>query len=141
MGVQFLVWAAIASCVGDDYILDGGALGRDIFAWIHVRNVPNARAQQMRRVLTRNSGETREREEPDPETGLPEIHDDPYRLRGWRIPHSVIPAAAKATLLAEHEITVSWNAFRDAIRRKVITNRTDVSQDDESNVVTDADLT
>jgi len=133
---------AIATLVGGDYILNGGALGRDIFAWIHIRNVPNDRAQQMRRVLTEDSGETKVREDGtlDPETGLPEMQHDPYRHHRWRIPSGAIPAAARATLLAEHEITVGWNAFRDAIRRKVIINRTDPSQDDESNAVTDSEL-
>ena len=130
----------IATLVGNDYILDGGALGRDLFAWIHIRNVPNARARQMHRVLTQDSGETRLSDELDPETGLPQIVSDAYRRHRWRIPQSVIPAAARATLLAEHEITVGWSNFRNAIRRKVIISRTDPSQDDESNSVTNSEL-
>lgn len=125
---------------GDYRVTEG--IGNPRFGYIHITDVPNARARKMRDLLTQPTPETRERELPDPETGLPVVHiiSDSYRMKRWRIPRSVIPAALKATLLAEREITVSWNAFRDRIRRKIVTSRLDPALDDESNAVTNADL-
>ena len=126
--------------VNGDYRITEG-IGNLRFGYIHLLNVPNARAQQMRRVLTRDSGETITRQTNDPELGLVDTeHLDNWRKRAYRIPRSVIPTAARTKLLAEREITVEWTTFRSRIRRKIAANRTDPSLDDESNAVTDAEL-
>ena len=130
----------VATLIDGDWII--ADLTPHFFGYIHVRNVPKARAKKMRDVLTADTGETKTVMQVDPETGLiaPELQQDAFRLKKYRIPASVIPAAAKTKLLADQQITVSWNAFRNAIRKKIISNRLDPSTDDESTAVTDEDL-
>ena len=118
------------------------SIGTSVFGYIHVKNVPLAAALKIRAALTKDTGETITRSVTDPDTGEVTEVVEPYhsRRRKWRIPRSVIPAAAKTKLLAEREITVEWAVFRDKIRRKIITDRLDPSLDDESNAVSDSDL-
>jgi len=130
-----------AKDVNGDYRITEG-IGHPRFGYIHVTDVPADRARKMREVLTAHTPETKQVADSDPETGLPttKVVSDTYRQRRWRIPRSVIPAAAKTKLLSEREITVDWTTFRDKIRRKAVTNRLDPLLDNESNAVTDADL-
>ena len=62
------------------------------------------------------------------------------RRRKWRLLASAVPLAARNTLMAQGEITVSWAVAKSYFRRKVITNNLDPSLDDETNTLTDADL-
>jgi len=99
----------------------------------------------MRDVLATDADERNERSEYvtiNPGTGEEEIrtYPDAWRKARFRIPRSVIPAAAKAKLLADREITVQWSTFRGHIRKKIVANRLDPSSDDESNAVSDSDL-
>ena len=92
---------------------------------------------RMDRVLTRSTGETRIKIDPD--FGDREIADT-FRLRRWRIPRGALPAPVRTRLLNDGEITATWDQMRPRIRRKSITVRLDRSQDDESTAVTDGDL-
>ena len=129
-----------ATLIDGDWVMPG--LTPHFFGFIHVRNVPNARAKKMRDVLTAGTGETKIIPAIDPDTGetVDEIHPDEYRQRKYRIPASVIPVAAKAKLLADQQITVAWPTFRNAIRKKIISNRIDPLTDDEDTPVSDSDL-
>jgi len=131
---------AVLDGSGDYHIPD---LSTAFFGYIHVRNVPNARALRMRDVLGANTEERSLRTKVDPDTGLDEQveYGDPWRTRRFRIPRSVIPVAARNKLLRDGEITVEWTTFRDKIRKKVVSNRFDATTDDESGAVTDEDLT
>ena len=124
----------VATLVSGDWIIPD--LGTNFFGYIHVRNVPITRARKMRDVLSAGTGETRL---VSTDTGDVQVPDE-YRLRRYRIPASIIPAAARAKLLADSQITVAWLTFRDAIRKKIISNRLDPLTDDESTPVTDTEL-
>jgi len=73
-----------------------------------------------------------------PEVGL--AGRTTLRRRKWRLLASAVPLAARNTLMAQGEITVSWAVVKPYFRRKVITNNLDPSLDDETNTLTDADL-
>lgn len=63
-----------------------------------------------------------------------------YRKRRWRIPPMLLPLALRQELLANRQITVAWADAKARIRRKIILNRLNNTQDDESTELTDADV-
>lgn len=132
--------ADIATLNGNEYNITEG-IGTRVFGYIHIRDVPSARARLMRDVLIRDTEETKTVDYDDPLLGNVIVtKSDVWRLRRWRIPASVIPAAARAKLLIDRELTVSWATFRDKIRRKNLTTRLNPALDDESVSVQNSDL-
>ncbi len=126
-----------------DYRLIAGAAGVKVFGYIHIRNVPNPRAARMRDVLMSSTGETKEVVKTHPL--LPgeaptETVPDMFRKRKWRIRRGVMTPTIRDRLLAEREITGTWQQMKPLIRRKIIIIRNDASQDDESNSLQDSDL-
>lgn len=117
------------------------SIGTKVFGYIHILDIPNARARRMKRVLTRGTGETQQIDILN-EIGLVEsiAQPDDYRRRQWLVVISLLSNNARSRLISDREITVTWPQFRGKIRKKVVTNRLDVSLDDESGAVTDTDL-
>lgn len=113
----------LADLVGGDYkFRDVISSPRSVF--VHVRDVPQGLEDKAIRRLI-------ERHQPAAEV---------FRLRLFRIPPSVVPAATLATLLAEKELTVDWLQAKQFIRQKSITTLLDPTTDDESTPLEDADL-
>lgn len=95
--------------------------------FVHITNAPNVALEKAKRLMGRVvefSG------------GGMVIR----RKRKWRIPPSVLPTAVKQALKTNREVTVDWSQVKPFIRRKVIVNNLDPTKDDESNAVTDADI-
>ena len=129
----------IAVLVNDKYQMD---LAPDLnWGYVHIRDVPDARAARMKDVLTRMSGETKSRESIHPATGETVIDQlmDNHRKRKWRVKITMMGQGARDKLLNEGQITVNWVAFRDKIRRKVPIGRLTPNTDTDTPVL-DGDL-
>jgi hypothetical protein len=62
------------------------------------------------------------------------------RKRGWRIPASVLPANVRNQLLNNREITVTWLQAKPYVRNKIVADRFDSTQDDETTELSDSDI-
>jgi hypothetical protein len=64
----------------------------------------------------------------------------PARKAKWRIPASILPVNIRNTLLTNREITVTWEQAKPFIRKKVVANRLNATQDDETTELADGDI-
>jgi len=68
------------------------------------------------------------------------IAEKRIRHKKWRFIITSLAPARKTEFLDTHEATITWIAFRNRLKRKVVIVTIDASQDNESNSLIDSDL-
>lgn len=125
---------------GNDWHWDGGVRSKNL-GFVHMRDVPEARWQNMRvrftEGLTRNN--LGSAEDPDDKVDSPDGTLYLAREKRWRFQIPQMANAKRDQLLNDGETTYAWDAARLLIVRKQFTDKLDPSQD-TSHAVTDADL-
>ena len=103
--------------------------------FIHMPGVPSENTAKMRRRfmedLTENNRGRLDEDQPDvPLT----------RHRRWRVHLDKVPQRVRDDLQTFKESTYPWDNIKPYIRKKVFTDPTDASQDDESQPVDEGDI-
>lgn len=126
----------VATKIGNDYILNGGALSHPRWVYVHITDVPNTQAAKAYRL---KENEVLTFLNPDSPVPFSEEEHLPRRLFKYRVEKNDIPAAKRQKLLANGEITVTWAQAKPYIKKKIVTLEMNPVMDTEV-ILTDEDL-
>lgn len=120
--IQLYMSDDIATWSGTEYLMSP-APTHPRFLYFHITEVPDRLIPNVRRLCERHS-----------------VANEKYRKRRFRIPPAVMAPVALSRILSDRQMTFNWQAAKQLIRKKLVTNIADSSTDDETTRLQDGDL-